>query len=85
MYTREAKFCCWSCPDRVPRKRLLLYVQLEWGGPAIVRAYYGGNTCPDGQGFILRKGNLIRKRNRKARGILEADAATAVPTYLGYA
>src|SRR5260370_15712467 len=47
-----------SVPDRVPLEHL--YVLPAGRRQTIVRAYYGGNTCPDGQ--------ALRARQRQASG-----------------
>src|SRR5260370_19021706 len=50
----KADFLSRPVPNRVPLEHL--YVLPAGRGQTIVRAYYGGNTCPDGQALRSRQG-----------------------------
>src|SRR5258708_10889400 len=54
-------------PDRVPLEHL--YVLPPGRGSTIVRAYYGGNTCPDGQALHLRQGQASGARCKFQRNL----------------
>src|SRR5258708_5948676 len=54
-------------PDRVPLEHL--YVLPPGRGSTIVRAYYGGNTCPGGQALRSRQGQASGAGSKFRRNI----------------